>query len=205
MERDGVRARRLGREPMRLYHFSDDPAITRLVPRAVAVDGPRAPDREWLNGPLVWAIDQWHSPAYLFPRACPRVLWWPLPDTTETDRERYWGTRRDTRMVACIEWAWLERLRSTALYRYTLPPAGFIDVRDHGVHVNHSEVMPTAMTVIDELPEALARANVELRLMASLTPLRGMWETTLHVSGIRLRNAQGWSTNASTPTAPAAS
>ena len=28
--------------------------------------------------------------------------------------------------------------------------------------------------------------------MPALTPLRGMWETTLHVSGIRLRNARGW-------------
>ena len=28
--------------------------------------------------------------------------------------------------------------------------------------------------------------------METLTPLRGLWETTLHTSGIRLRNAVGW-------------
>ncbi len=34
--------------------------------------------------------------------------------------------------------------------------------------------------------------RVELRVMESLTPLRGVWETSLHASGIRLRHAQGW-------------
>ena len=66
---------------MRLFHFSDDPAIARFEPRAVLVPSPRAPGREWLNGPLVWAIDEPHQPMYLFPRDCPRILLWPRPET----------------------------------------------------------------------------------------------------------------------------
>jgi hypothetical protein len=42
---------------MRLFHFSDDPAIAIFTPRPVRVPAQRAPGREWLNGTLVWAID----------------------------------------------------------------------------------------------------------------------------------------------------
>ena len=39
---------------------------------------------------------------------------------------------------------------------------------------------------------ALAACGVELRFMPVLTPLRDVWSTSLHASGIRLRNAKGW-------------
>ena len=35
-------------------------------------------------------------------------------------------------------------------------------------------------------------AGVELRVMHRLTPLRDVWSTSLHASGIRLRHAQDW-------------
>ena len=172
-----------------LYHFSEDPGISRFEPRAVP--GTRPPDRQWLNEPLVWAIDEWHSPAYFFPRECPRILWWPVAGTTEADRERYIPDPA-TRMVACIEWEWFERLARTQLYRYTFARDGFVDVQDHGVHVSRDAVVPSAVERIDDLVAALQAASVELRVMPSLLALRGMWNTTLHVSGIRLRNARGW-------------
>lgn len=34
--------------------------------------------------------------------------------------------------------------------------------------------------------------------MRRLTPLRGIWDTSLHASGIRLRNARDWPPAAST-------
>ena len=49
----------------------------------------------------------------------------------------------------------------------------------------------------DAIRKALAAANVELHVMADLLPLKGVWESTLHASGIRLRNARGW--NSGTP------
>ncbi len=35
--------------------------------------------------------------------------------------------------------------------------------------------------------------------MHRLTPLRGIWDTSLHASGIRLRNAQDWGAAGSLP------
>jgi hypothetical protein len=172
-----------------LYHFSEDPNITGFVPRAV--EGTRPSGREWLNAPLVWAIDEWHAPAYLFPRDCPRILWWPLPGTTPSDLDRYWE-RRECRMVANLEWAWFARLRTTTLYRYTFDAATFTDIEDHGVHVSREAVRPSSVAPIPDLLDALNDARVELRLLPSLTPLRHVWDTTLHVSGIRLKNAAGW-------------
>src|SRR5580692_5650473 len=75
----------------RLFHFSDDPAIAVFTPRPVRVPAERGPGREWLNGPLVWAIDEPRQPMYLFPRDCPRILLWLTPQTTEADKALWWG------------------------------------------------------------------------------------------------------------------
>ena len=107
---------------MRLYHFSDDGAIARFVPRPVRTPAARPEGKDWLNGPLVWAIDEDWQALYLFPRECPRILLRPLPTTTAEDLALWWGGR-DCRMIAHIEWAWFERLRTQRLYRYELPAA----------------------------------------------------------------------------------
>lgn len=176
---------------MRLFHFSDDPDIAAFEPRPVAIPSPRPPGRDWLNGPLVWAIDEPHQPLYLFPRDCPRILVWPRADTTADDMDR-WFADRACRMIAHIEAAWLERLRETTLYRYELPWAGFEDLGDAGMWVSRQAAAPIRMDAVKDLPGALHAAGVELRIMTSLTPLRDVWSTSLHASGIRLRNAQGW-------------
>jgi hypothetical protein len=176
-----------------LYHFSEDPSIE--------VFHPRTPDHRPEVQPLVWAIDEWHSPMYFFPRQCPRVLFWPLPATTPEDLERWWGVTQ-ARMVTCIEWDWLERMRSTPIYRYTLPPERFEDLADIGTWVHRGSVVPLAVEPVGDLLEALRAAEVELRLVRSLVPLRPVWESTLHASGIRLRNARGWEGAASSPPPP---
>ncbi len=168
---------------MPLYHFSEDPGIEVFAPHAME----HRPEVE----PLVWAIDEWHQPMYYFPRDCPRILLWLLPTTSEADRERWFGAS-GARMLAHIEWDWLERMRSTAVYRYTLPEETFESLDDAGMHVSRATLEPLAVDPVGDLLEALRRANVELRLMERLTPLRDVWSTTLHASGIRLRNAQDW-------------
>ena len=92
---------------------TDDPGIARFEPRPVAIASPRPAGREWLNGPLVWAIDACHAPMYLFPRDCPRILVWPFAETTQEDRARWFGACR-ARMIAHVERAWWERLRTEA-------------------------------------------------------------------------------------------
>jgi hypothetical protein len=176
---------------MRLFHFSDDPAIGRFTPRPVQVPAVRAPGREWLNGPLVWAISEWRQPMYLFPRDCPRILIWPTENTMPQDRAAWWGDGSQ-RMIAHVERAWGDRLQAARIYRYELPCEPFEDLQDAGMWVSREAVEPIGLEVLDDLPAALASLGVELRLVDSLVPLKPLVATTLHFSGIRLRNAAGW-------------
>src|SRR5262249_17393655 len=126
------------------------------------------------------------------PRDCPRVTFWPLPSTTPEDYGRFFATVSG-RMVIAIESAWLERLRTTRLYRYQMPDGPFEDIHDYGAHVSRETVVPLGVEPIGDLLAALAAAEVELRVTPSLVPLgRAIISTTLHFSLIRMRNARGW-------------
>lgn len=59
---------------MKLFHFSENPAISLFEPH-VPQTNPEQP-------PLVWAIDEEHAPHYYFPRSCPRVAFWISSETT---------------------------------------------------------------------------------------------------------------------------
>ena len=100
-----------------LCHFSEDSTIELFEPRPVRAPSERGPGREWLNGPLVWAIDAWHAPMYFFPRDCPRILLWRKPATVEVDLERWWQGERNRRMLAHVETAWLEIGRASCRER----------------------------------------------------------------------------------------
>lgn len=175
---------------MRLFHFSETPGITSFVPRAVHVSAQRAPGMDWLNGPAVWAIEEAHQSLYLFPRDCPRILFWATPDTTAQDRAAWLGASGGA--LAYIERAWLDRFERASLWRYELPAQSFVDLGDVGMWVSRSTVEPGAVTHIRDLGASLAQCGTELRVVDSLASLRDVWRTSLHASGIRLRNAQGW-------------
>ncbi|WP_304178005.1 DUF6886 family protein [Phenylobacterium aquaticum] len=174
-----------------LFHFSEDPAIARFDPRPVRVPAERAPGMDWLNGPLVWAIEASHQALYLFPRDCPRILAWARAGSTTADIDRWMGPGRPTR-VAFVEWAWFDRLKTARLHRYDLPPETFESLAEAGMWVSRQAVTPRGVETLDDLPAALGALGVELRLMESLLPLKNLWSSSLHASGIRLRNAQGW-------------
>lgn len=174
---------------MELYHFSEEPGIARFEPRPMPVE--RRQGREVAAQPRVWAIDAAHAPLYYFPRDCPRIVLWTLPTSTEADQRRWLGAST-ARFVAHVEWEWLDRVRSTTLYRYALPAVGFEPLHDHGVHVSRSAVAPLRVEPLPDLLAALGEADVELRVVASLAALREVWASTLHASGIRLANSRGW-------------
>ena len=96
-----------------VYHFSEEPDIKVFEPRTPA----HRPDVE----PLVWAIAEEFQPAYFFPRDCPRILLWCTDTTSAADRSHWFG-ESDARMLAYVEYGWLERMREASLYRYELPP-----------------------------------------------------------------------------------
>ena len=132
-----------------------------------------------------------HAILYLFPRDCPRVLVWPTPRTTTEDRAMWMGSTQ-ARAVAYVEEAWLERLRNATIHRYDMPPERFEDVQDTGMWVSRLEVRPLRVEAISALGARLSAAGVEVRALERLTLLRPVWSSTLHASGIRLRNAAGW-------------
>ena len=168
-----------------LYHFSEDPNITAFEPH-------RAPTSS-VDEHLVWAIDEWHAPMYYVPRQCPRACFWPGDRTTDDDRERWFGGI-DARMVICVESRWLERIRTTTLYRYEMPPESFISMDHAGGHwVSRESVRPLSVEPIPDLLQALVDANVELRITPSLMQLwRRVITTTLEFSATRLRNAHDY-------------
>jgi hypothetical protein len=86
-------------------------------------------------------------------------------------------------------------LTTESIHRYELPAARFEPVpgeTEDWMFVSHSAVEPIGRETFTDIPGALASMNVELRVMESLDPLRSVWHSSLHASGIRLRNAQGW-------------
>jgi hypothetical protein len=171
---------------MRLYHFSQTKEIGTFAPRPVLVPSSRPPGMDWLNGPLVWAIQEDHDFLYHFPRDCPRILIWATPSTQEPDRARWLGSHR---AAAYIERNWLAALSTTTLYRYDMPPESFEPLSDAGMWVSRSIIVPLTQTEIIELPATFAPRGVDLRIVDSFLPLKPLWNTTLHTSGIRLRNA----------------
>jgi hypothetical protein len=177
--------------PPRLFHFSESGDIGTFHPKPVDVPSERDPGEEWLNGPLVWAVDELRQATYLFPRDCPRILLWPTEATSESDLDTWWGDRTRS-MIANVEWRWLERIRDQALHRYELPAETFCSTSDEWMWVSKQAVTPIAVEPLGDLLRALRAQGVELRVMESLVPLRAVWDSTLHASGIRLRNAQGW-------------
>ncbi|QUS40762.1 hypothetical protein RPMA_19425 [Tardiphaga alba] len=167
---------------MRLFHFSEENHIEVFMPRPTPRPVPG------FDAPLVWAIDDWHQAMYLFPRDCPRIFVWPVTTTTPEYVTAY-HKMTSCRMVAHIELGWLDRLAQTTIYRYELAPDGFESLGDAGMFVSPAPTMPIAVERIDNLEKALSDAGVELRVLPSLKTLEPLWETSLHVSGIRLSQA----------------
>ena len=174
---------------MALYHFSEDPNIRVFEPHVAPTSS--------LSEAFVWAISEWHQAMYFFPRDCPRACYWPGDATTAADRERFLaGT--DARMIIAVEWRWLERIRNTTLYRYTVAAEAFVPAVEgsgdsSGHWVSREPVVPLGVEPMPDLLSALAETGVELRLMPSLVDLwKAVIQSSLQFSGTRLRNARGW-------------
>jgi hypothetical protein len=164
-----------------LWHVSDDPAITRFVPRA----NPEHDSPE----PLVWAIDDQHVPAYWFPRDCPRGTFWAVDSTSDEDVERFLTGDRGRRVQA-IQSDWLAQCRTGQLWAYRLPDGPFERYeRANGYWVSREPVEPIDVAELGDLLARHAAAGIELRIVPDL---RALWNrviaSTLEFSGIRLRN-----------------
>lgn len=167
--------------PASRLHFSEDPTITRFVPH---VPAPNPGHR-----PAVWAIDAHHEPLYWFPRDCPRVALWPRPTDDHAEFRRVWQTTAPR--VHAIENRWLDALRWTAVYRYTLPTAPFRPwPAATGQYVAYEEIEPLGVEPVGDLLTRHGAAGIELRLVPSLSPLRELATAgPFEFSIVRWRNA----------------
>ncbi|AZN41848.1 DUF6886 family protein [Paenibacillus albus] len=165
-----------------LYHFSEDPNITVFTPRQL--------DYRLDEPAMVWSIDAFHGVHYYFPRDCPRICLWPMEGTTTEDRMRFFGMANTDRLMA-IESAWLERLRTTVLYRYSFDEADFeLYEANAGYYTATKEVKPVSVERMDNLLQWIVNAGVELRVTPSLQQLRdAVIGSTVNFSMIRMRNA----------------
>ncbi len=98
-------------------------------------------------------------------------------------------------MVVAIESGWMGAVRETKLYRYRMPPETFEPQGEGGgpgYRVSREAVRPLGVEPVGDLLEAMLAEDVELRV---LPELKTLWDSvmgsSLHWSGIRLRNAAG--------------
>jgi hypothetical protein len=140
--------------------------------------------------PAVWAIDADHAPLYWFPRDCPRVTVWPRARDDRGRFEAIWTTT--AHRVHVTELAWLDRMRSTTIYRYDLPAELFVPWSDAaGQWIAETAVAPLGVVAIPDLLDAHATAGIELRFAPSLWPAHDLaisdrWDFSI----VRMANAR---------------
>ena len=170
-----------GEGPHALWHFSEDPNLRVFQPHVAAT----AHEED----ELVWAVDTRHAPMFWFPRDCPRGCVWAGPDTSEEDRERFFGQTSATR-IHVIEAAWLPAVRSCVLYAYRLPPETFEPHAVGGYWVSTATVEGVERLEVGDLLARHAEAGIELRIAPDIWAFwNRVIESTLEFSGSRLRNA----------------
>jgi hypothetical protein len=163
-----------------VWHFSEDPGLSRFRPRASAANPGAA---------VVWAVDTRHAPMFWFPRDCPRGCIWPVPGTTPEDREAFFGQTSASR-VHVVESGWLRRMKECRLYAYRLPSGAFRPHEVGGYWVADEAMDAIERVVIDDLVGRHADAGIELRITPSIWPFwRRVTNSTVEFSGSRLGNS----------------
>src|ERR1700722_952216 len=170
-----------GEGPFGLWHFSEDPSLSRFRPHRPATN-PDAP-------PMVWAVDSRHAPMFWFPRDCPRGCIWPVSTTSPEDRERFFG-QTAARRVHVMEGGWLQRFRDCRLYAYRLPVGAFRPHQVGGYWVADEPIEAIGQVVVDDLAGRHTSAGIELRITPSIWPFwRRVANSTVEFSGTRLANS----------------
>lgn len=164
-----------------VYHFSDDGAIERFVPRPAPSDPSRPPS--------VWAVGPEHAPLYWFPRHCPRVSVWANNAAQHAVMRERFAT--EATRVCAFETGWLDRLRTTQLFRYEFDMARFRPESQPGHFVAFEPVAPRAVLAIDDLLGLHAAAGIELRIAPKLGALMDqILASGLPYNFVRLRDVR---------------
>lgn len=161
-----------------LFHVSEESGIETFEPRPSG----------YAAQPVVWAINEARLHNYLLPRDCPRITYYAGRETIAADVERFLGS---SAAVVAVESGWFERVRSSRLYSYHLPPDTFECIDEcAGYFVSRDTVVPARVEIIDDPIAELLKRGVELRFVPDLWHLRdAVMQSSLQFSIIRMRNA----------------
>ena len=169
----------------RLFHVSEDPAISTFIPR------PSPSFFAEIRGDVVFAITGQLLHNYLLPRHCPRVCYYAGEDSEAEDIEVLIGST-EARYVMVMESKWRPIIEAATLYCYELPVDTFslLDTCA-GYYISYEGVTPITREPVSNLLEALAARKVDVRFIENLRPLaEKVRASTLQFSLIRMRNAQ---------------
>jgi len=170
---------------IRLFHISEVSGIEVFDPR------PSPSHFDGITGDVVFAIAERLLHNYLLPRDCPRVTYYLRPDTTEEDREHFFGESQAEFIIA-IPSEWYNILSKTVLYCYEFAPDNFTLLDEcAGYYISYRPEKPVACTVITDIINELLLRKVELRITPALIPLaKAVAASSLGFSNIRMRNAR---------------
>ena len=168
---------------MRPFHVSEEPDITRFVPRI-----PARNDLDKSRG-LVWAINEHCLPNFLTPRDCPRVTYHAAEATLLEDIEKFFSST--SQHCVAIEHGWYQRMAEACLYLYEFNAANFyLQDQVAGFYVSEQTETPISVTKIDNLFAAQFKRGVEIRILDNLWALGdAVQKSTLNWSLCRMRNA----------------
>jgi hypothetical protein len=94
---------------------------------------------------------------------------WPWSDDDVTAFQSTWATT--ARRVHILEDSWLDRMRCTALYRYSFDPEPFARWPEaSGYWVSHGAVDPIAVEQMGDLAELHRTNHIDLRSVENLWP-----------------------------------
>jgi len=169
----------------RLFHVSEESAITKFEPRI-----PTREDLDKSKG-LVWAITEDCLPNFLTPRNCPRVTYHAGEQTLQADIERFFSSA--SRHCVVIENAWFKRMLSTTLYIYEFKPDNFyLQDKTAGYYVSEKTEIPISVRKAENIFQELFERNVEVRMLDNLWKFgREVQKSTLNWSLCKMSNAEG--------------
>ena len=157
------------REPQEfLYHYSENPDITRFTPH-VPVSNPEVV-------PAVWAIDAARAPVYWFPRDCPRIAVWAESEDQQGRMHDRFDTDATRLQVTLAEWE--APMTSCELFEYRFDPQDFVPLAEaEGQWIATIAQEPVGVEPAGSLVERQRSAGVDLRFVdefAELADLRLM-------------------------------
>lgn len=169
---------------IRLYHVSEDSSIKLFEPR------PSPSHYESIASEVVFAITDKLLHNYLLPRDCPRVAFYSKHDTSQSDKEIFFGKNSSDYVVA-VESKWHDVVQRTTLYCYEFPTDDFVLLDEGaGYYITYNTVAPISIRPIHDILGELVNRGVDLRLLPTLIPLaQAVSKSTLQYSLIRMRNA----------------